>query len=71
MKVIERRLKACPSNADLRERIINPINLQTFVQNSFESSEVRILANDIRSQVATIKGGIRSASFVRSTRSGM
>jgi hypothetical protein len=36
------------------------------MQNSVKSGEVRIFAKNIRSQVATIEGVLKSASFVRS-----
>ena len=38
---------------------LNLVNLQTFVQNSFERGEVRVCVKNIRSQVATIEGVIK------------
>ena len=40
---------------------LNPVTLQTFMQNSFKRGEVGIFAENIRSQVAAIEGMIKKS----------
>jgi hypothetical protein len=45
---------------------LNLMNLQTLVQNSLKRGKIGVFAKNIGSQIATVEGMIKSASFVRS-----
>jgi len=40
------------------------VNLKTFVQNLLEGSEVRVLLENVRTQIATIQSVVQSSGFV-------